>query len=185
MTTESIDQTAAAGDAHADGSARGAARLRAVQALYCMGEAGVEPGELQQLFLREPFLDDPRDDDLAAEEQGTLPDPALLSEFVTQIPKVMDRLDAALRPCLDRDLARVDPVERAILRLGAYELAHRLDTPYRVVINEAVELCKRVGAESSHRYINGVLDKLAGALRGAELGRRRGAGPGPARGNGP
>ena len=80
-------------------------------------------------------------------------------------------LDRAIGPCLDRPVSQVDPVEQAILRLGAYELTHRPEIPYRVVINEAVELAKTFGAEQSHRFVNGVLDRLAGTARAIE--RRR------------
>jgi len=78
-------------------------------------------------------------------------------------------LDQALSPFLDRPVERVDPVESAVLRLGAYELAHCADVPYRVVINEAVELAKTFGAEQGHRYVNGVLDQLAKAVRPNEM----------------
>lgn len=81
-------------------------------------------------------------------------------------------LDQQLKPCLDRSIESVDPVERAILRLGAFELIHRLDVPYRVIINEAVELAKIFGAEQGHRYVNGVLDKLAKQSRTTEMSRR-------------
>jgi N utilization substance protein B len=81
-------------------------------------------------------------------------------------------LDAALAPFLDREIEQVDPIERAALRLGAYELKCRPDVPYRVVLNEAVELAKRFGAEHGHTYVNGVLDKLAREWRGTEAGAR-------------
>jgi N utilization substance protein B len=74
-----------------------------------------------------------------------------------------------LHPFLDRPLAQVDPVERAILRIGGYELMQRPDIPYRIIINEAVELAKLFGAEQGHRFINGVLDKLAHVVRKAEF----------------
>ena len=73
---------------------------------------------------------------------------------------------------LDRQPEALDPIEKSLLYLGAYELANRIDVPYRVVINECVELAKVFGATESHKYINGVLDKLAPALRTAEYGRR-------------
>ena len=79
-----------------------------------------------------------------------------------------DELDAALRPFLDRDPDLVDAIERAILRLGAWELRHRMDVPYRVVINEALELAKRFGNDQGHAYVNGVLDQLAARERAAE-----------------
>ncbi len=78
-------------------------------------------------------------------------------------------LDAGLAPFIDREVAQVDPIERAALRLAAYELRYRIDVPYRVVINEAIEVTKRFGAEHGHTYINGVLDKLAAQWRDAEF----------------
>ncbi|NIP15636.1 MAG: transcription antitermination factor NusB [Pseudomonadales bacterium] len=74
-------------------------------------------------------------------------------------------LDALFAPLLDRDVDDLDHVERAILRLGAYELAHRIDVPYRVVIDEYVELAKLFGAEDGYKYVNGVLDRLSNQLR--------------------
>jgi len=79
-----------------------------------------------------------------------------------------EELDALLAPALDRKLAELDKVELALLRLGAYELKHRIDVPFRVVIDEYVELAKTYGAEESFRYVNGVLDRLAQDLRALE-----------------
>ncbi len=76
---------------------------------------------------------------------------------------------AALAPFSARAPADLSPIERAILVIGAWELLHRADIPYKVVINEAVELAKDYGATDGHRYVNGVLDKLAAKVRGAEL----------------
>ncbi|MBW3567581.1 MAG: hypothetical protein KY410_06430 [Proteobacteria bacterium] len=67
----------------------------------------------------------------------------------------------------------MDPVERAILLIGCYELKDRLDVPYRVVINEGVELAKRFGAEDGHRYVNAILDRTAAELRKVEVASRR------------
>ena len=77
-------------------------------------------------------------------------------------------LDAVLAPLLDRKVEDLDKVELALLRLGAYELKHRIDVPFRVVIDEYVELAKVYGAEESFKYINGVLDRLAQELRALE-----------------
>ncbi len=77
-------------------------------------------------------------------------------------------LDALLAPALDRKVDDLDKVELALLRLGAYELKHRIDVPFRVVIDEYVELAKVYGAEESFKYINGVLDRLAQELRALE-----------------
>ena len=80
-----------------------------------------------------------------------------------------DRLDGLLLGHLDRAVSALDPVERAILRLATLELADHPDVPWKVVINEAVELARPFGAEASHRYVNGVLDSLARELRPGEL----------------
>jgi N utilization substance protein B len=77
-------------------------------------------------------------------------------------------LEQAIAPYLDRAFARLSPVERGILLLAGYELAHRPDVPYRAVINEAVELAKSYGGTGGYKYVNGVLDKLAAELRASE-----------------
>jgi N utilization substance protein B len=78
-------------------------------------------------------------------------------------------IDEQLSPLLDRKCQELDPVENAILHLGAYELLHQADIPCKVVINESVELAKMFGAEESHKYINGILDRLAHLCRQGEL----------------
>ena len=77
----------------------------------------------------------------------------------------VDALEALFSPVLDRRLGELDPIERNLLRLGTFELRDRIDVPYKVVISEAVALAKKFGATDSHRYINGVLDKVARDLR--------------------
>lgn len=88
----------------------------------------------------------------------------LLSSVIQQV----DSIDELLKPALDRELEALDGVELATLRLGTFELRDRLEVPYRVVIDEAIELAKHFGATDSHKYVNGVLDKLAKTLRSAE-----------------
>ena len=83
-----------------------------------------------------------------------------------EIPNSTHRLDSLLKPFLDRPLPQVDPIERAILRIGVYELVFRADIPWKVVVSEAVESAKVFGAEQSHRYVNGILDKVARNLPG-------------------
>ena len=78
-------------------------------------------------------------------------------------------LDAAIVPLLDRKMAEISPVEHAILWIGAYEFTHCLDVPYRVVINECIELAKAFGGTDGHKYVNGVLHKMAPSLRGSEV----------------
>ncbi len=85
------------------------------------------------------------------------------------IPKQVEELEAHMTPFLDRATSALDPVEKSLLYLGAFELANRVDVPYRVVINEAVELAKVFGATDSHKYINGVIDRMARQLRAQEM----------------
>lgn len=81
-------------------------------------------------------------------------------------------LEAEFTPYLDRPLAEISPIEYAIMLLATYELKHRIETPYRVVINEGIELTKSFGGTDAHRFVNGVLDKLAPKLRAAEAAHR-------------
>ncbi|MDD5299548.1 MAG: transcription antitermination factor NusB [Gallionella sp.] len=80
-------------------------------------------------------------------------------------------LEALLTPYLDRPLAELSPVEFAVLMLGAFELSQHLEVPYRVIINEAVELAKTFGGTDGHKYVNGVLDKLAAQVRAPEFAK--------------
>ena len=95
------------------------------------------------------------------------------AEFFADILSLMVRhqqtLDAQLEPLLDRSAEHLDLVERGILRLAATELNHRIDVPYSVVINEYVELTKTFGAQDAHKYVNGVLDRLAQDVRSSEV----------------
>jgi N utilization substance protein B len=131
------------------------ARHHAVQALYQWQLTGQDIRDIQDQFLSEQ---DPGSFDLA-----------YFKTLLHGVPGHLNQLDEQLRGCLDRSIESVDPVERAILRLGAYELLQHPEVPYRVVINEAVELAKVFGAEQGHRYVNGVLDKLAHKTRTAEI----------------
>ena len=88
------------------------------------------------------------------------------------MPAQVKELDELLTPYLDRRVEELSQIEKAILRLGAYELKERLDVPYRVVINEGIELAKVFGADDSFKYVNGVLDKLARKLRYQEAAER-------------
>ena len=89
-------------------------------------------------------------------------------ELLTRVVEESDILDELLKPVLDRDLNALDGVELATLRLGAYELRDHAEIPYRVVLDEAIELAKHFGGADSHKYVNGVLDRLAQTLRQAE-----------------
>jgi len=87
--------------------------------------------------------------------------------------KSNDELDAQISKLLDRPVDELDAIERAILHIGCYELQHHLEIPWRVVVNESIELAKMFGAEESHKYINGILDKVARELRSTEINNNR------------
>lgn len=106
------------------------------------------------------------------EDNGKRVDWEYFDDLFPEISKQYDVLLSHLQPHLDREAKSLDPVEQSILLLGTYELANRIDVPYRVVINECVELAKTYGATDGHKYINGVLDKLVPTLRAAEAGQR-------------
>ena len=136
------------------------ARRRAVQALYQQELTGEGWRSIEQEFAAERDM------------QGV--DQEYFADLLQGVWSRREELDGRLSPLLDRPLERLDPVERAILRLGAFELLARLEVPWRAALNEAVELAKTFGAEQSHRYVNGVLDRLARdePLRAAEMARR-------------
>lgn len=133
------------------------ARRCAVQALYQWQVTGQDVEEIYQQFL--------------VERNMSKVNVEMFKELLSGVTKEFDKLDEKIQPYLDRDIAEVDPVERAVLRLGTYELMFKLDVPYRVVINEALEAVKTFGAEHGHRYVNGVLDKVAKDLRQLEVKR--------------
>lgn len=140
-----------------DLAARSRARRRALQATYAWQVSGTGMRGIIEQFKHEQEME--------------VADLAYFEDLLVNIEARCAALDDAIRPHLDRAIESVDPIERAVLRLGAYELIHRLDVPYRVVINEAIEITKRFGADFGHTYVNGVLDKLARQVRGAEYRR--------------
>ena len=152
--------------------ARHAARELAVQGLYQWQMTGKSITAVEAEFRGQL-----PDDDLEDHENWTkvmqIADQALFRELLHNVARDRAELDAAIAPLLDRRLVDLDPIELAILRLGAYELTKRLEVPYRVVINEGVELAKSFGATDGHKYVNGILDKLAARLRSAETSARR------------
>jgi N utilization substance protein B len=100
-------------------------------------------------------------------------DQELAAELVTRVILEMDSLERKIEPHLDRSLASLSPIERVILLIGAYELAARPGTPFKVVLNEAIELGKSFGGTGGHKFVNGVLEKLAGEFRSEEIARAR------------
>lgn len=135
--------------------ARTNARKCAVQALYQWQMTGANLNDIEQHFLEEQMLKG---------AQRTYFD-----EIFRGVPKQLDVIDVALAEFVDRPVNGIDPVERAILRIGVYELINRLDTPYRVILNEGINLAKCFGAEGSHKYVNGILDKVAQKVRAVEI----------------
>lgn len=140
-------------------SQRRNARSYALQALYSWSLAGQPLNELEAQFRVD---NDMRDTDVR-----------LFSELLQNIAATKTELDALFTDFLDRPLDDLDPIELNVLRIGAYELSKRFEVPYRVAINESVELAKKFGATDSHRYVNGVLDKLAQRARMAEIREKR------------
>ena len=100
-------------------------------------------------------------------------DQGLAEELLLEVPRNSESLERNITPYLDRSLASLSPVERVILLIGTYELAFRPQTPFKVVINEAIELAKDYGGTDGYKYVNGVLDRLAPALRPEERDRNR------------
>jgi len=100
-------------------------------------------------------------------------DQKFAAELVAEVVGRKEFLEKNITPHLDRSLASLSPVERVILLIGAYELAQRPETPFKVVLNEAIELGKSFGGTDGHRFVNGVLEKLALQLRPEEIARVR------------
>ncbi len=137
-----------------DPVARSRSRRRALQAVYAWQLSGAGEHDLVAQFAHEQ-----------AKEAADL---AYFEDLVRGVLKHVATLDEALAVHLDRTVEEVDPIERAALRIATYELLHRPDVPYRVVINEAIDSTKRFGSEHGHTYVNGVLDKAAAAMRSTE-----------------
>ena len=133
---------------------RARARRYAMQALYQWDLSGTDLPLIRRQFMEV--------------EDFSKADTNYFIELLSEAPKKIDIIDENIAEYIDRPPEQLDPVERAVLRLATYELLYRLDIPYRVTINEAVQLTKKFGAEQGHAYVNGVLDKAAHKLRAAE-----------------
>ncbi len=131
--------------------ARHRARRAALQSLYQWQATGQAASEIVDQF--------------SAEESFAKLDQDYFKRILVGVIDNVGDLDESLTPFLNRPLRQVDPIERAVLRLAAFELAHCPDVPWRVIIDESVELARTFGAEQGHRFVNGVLDKLAPSLR--------------------
>ena len=133
-------------------------RARAVQALYQWLVSGDDLGKIEEQFLN-------RDEPFPPYKISK----SYFSNLFLNIPKNITLLDEIIEPSLDRSVDELGATERAILYLGVYELKFQPEVPYKVVINEAVELTKLYGAEGAYRLINRSLDKIAQDLRSVEL----------------
>ena len=138
---------------------RHAARRLAMQALYAWSMAGQDLPELLQQFQQDP------------DYRKT--DPDYFAMLVRGVITSLDEVDAQLQPLLDRPLEQIDPVELSILRLATFELKQQPEVPWKVVLNEAVSLTKKFGAADAYKYVNGVLDKMAPALRKGEISAQK------------
>lgn len=140
-----------------DLAARSRARRRALQAVYAWQVSGNPMPRVVAQFEHEQEME--------------VADLDYFRDLVAGVERERGALDARLRVFLDREVEEVDPIERAVLRIATYELLHRIDVPYRVVINEAIAVAKRFGSENGHTYINGVLDRAAADWRAVEYRR--------------
>lgn len=138
---------------------RSRARKRALQAIYAWQMNGGPVERVIEEFAHEQ-----------AREQADL---AYFEDLMRGLVGHLAEIDSALGPFLDRPVEQIDPVERGVLRLAAYELRFRPDVPYRVVLNEAIETAKKFGADHGHTYVNGVLDKACADWRAAEFAAAR------------
>lgn len=136
-------------------SPRTQSRRVALQALYQWQLNAEEPAVISRQFNEAGFLVDI--------------DLTLFNDLVSQVASRAEELDGLIGPFLDRSVSRIDPIEKNIMRMGVYELQAKLEIPYKVIINECVELAKRFGADESHKYVNGILDKLAQKIRTLEV----------------
>ena len=150
-------------------SPRTQARRYAVLALYQWHLTREAPATIKQHMLDDPEWLDALAGSLSGADEDEPPDARLrftfnldlFEDLLRGVPAHVTEIDAELDRLLDRPIGQVDPVELAILRLGAYEILYSPEIPAGVAINEAVELTKLLGAHEGHRYVNGVLDKLA------------------------
>lgn len=131
-------------------SARRRARECTVQALYSWL---ISQNSIEQIELA--FISD-------NDMKGV--DVPYFRKLLRSVAVNIEAVDNSLRPFLDRQEHEVDPIERSVLRMAAYELIYETDVPFKVVINEAIEVAKEFGSDDSHKFINGILDKLAPAL---------------------
>ena len=131
-------------------------RARVVQALYQLLTSGGEIVQIEQQFLNQ--------------KEGKI-SKAFFSNLILNIPKNISVLDEIIEPSLDRDFSELGPTEKAVMYLAVYELKFQTEVPYKVVINEAVELTKLYGADGAYKLINTSLDKIAQELRSLELAK--------------
>jgi N utilization substance protein B len=143
------------------------ARALAMQGLYQWRISGADEASIEAHL---PEFADYQHEGREENESGARrkADMTLCTTLLRGVIREHETLVEALSPVLDRPFAELSPVEAAILLMSTWELANCPEIPYRVVLNEAIELAKQFGSNEGHRYVNGVLDKVAGRLRGQE-----------------
>jgi len=139
------------------------ARELAMHGLYERQLSKRADGEIAASLLTDPTHDEDEP------PSGAEPDRAYFDELWRGVTRDYESLLVDLAPHVDRSVDALSPIERAVLAIGSWELAHRLDIPYRVVISEAVELAKRYGGTDGYKFVNGVLDKVAARVRADEI----------------
>ena len=136
--------------------ARHNARRYALQAMYQWQIAGTSISEIETEFLLN-HIDKKTDHEY-------------FKELIHGVPDLQIEIDAEIKPYITRAMSEIDPVELAMIRIATYELMRRPDVPYRVIINEALELTKKFGSIEGHKFVNGILDRIAKKIRNVEIG---------------
>lgn len=136
------------------GTSRHLARRAVIQALYQWDMTQQSRLDIEKYFL--------------ADDSLKKSDTDYFHELIREIPRLVEELDTNLAPYIDRSITLVDPIERAVLRLATYEMLHHPEIPYRVVLNEAIELSRTFGSDNGYRFVNGILDKMGAEIRSVE-----------------
>jgi N utilization substance protein B len=136
------------------------ARKLSLQALYSWDMGGIDLQTIEVNFHTENDM--------------SKVDTDLFKSLLYEVPKNLEKIDEAYQPHLDREQDQLDPVSRAILRISTYELLFSIEVPYKVAINEGVNLAKTFGPTDAYKFINGVLDRVATQTRAVEIAAKQG-----------
>ena len=136
------------------------ARKLSLQALYSWDMSGIDLQTIEVNFHTENDM--------------SKVDTDLFKSLLYEVPKNLEKINEAYQPHLDREQEQLDPVSRAILRISTYELLFSIEVPYKVAINEGVNLAKTFGPTDAYKFINGVLDQVAAQSRAVEIAAKQG-----------